>query len=49
MNYGAGEWMTYGFSPLAQSNGGDLIDRTTWTAEGTINSAANIVANKFGR
>ena len=44
MNYGAGEWMTYGFSPLAQSNGGDLIDRTTWTAEGTINSAANVEA-----
>jgi len=44
MNYGAGEWMTYGFSPLAQSNGGDLIDRTTWVAEGTINSAANVEA-----
>ena len=42
MNYGAGEWMTYGFSPLAQSNDGDLIDRTTWVAEGTINSAANV-------
>lgn len=42
MNYGAGEWMTYGFSPFAQSNGGDIIDRTTWTAEGTINSEANV-------
>lgn len=42
LNYGAGEWMTYGFSPLAQSNGGDIIDRTTWIAEGTINSAANV-------
>ncbi|UYN98958.1 MAG: extracellular solute-binding protein [Devosia sp.] len=42
MNYGAGEWMTYGFSPFAQSNGGDIIDRQTWTAEGTINSAANV-------
>ena len=44
MNYGAGEWMTYGFSPLVQSNGGDLIDRTTFKAEGTINSAANVDA-----
>ena len=42
MNYGAGEWMTYGFSPFAQSNGGDIIDRTTWVADGTINSEANI-------
>ena len=44
LNYGAGEWMTYGFAPFAQSNGGDIIDRTTWKAEGTINSAANIDA-----
>ena len=28
MNYGAGEGFTYGFSPIVQSFGGDLIDRT---------------------
>lgn len=44
MNYGAGEWMTYGFAPLVQSNGGDLIDRKTWKADGTTNSQANIDA-----
>jgi len=42
LNYGAGEWMTYGFAPFVQSNGGDLIDRTTWVAEGTLNSPGNI-------
>lgn len=41
LNYG-GEWMTYGFAPFVQSNGGDLIDRTTWKAEGTLNSEGNI-------
>lgn len=44
MNYGAGEWMTYGFAPFAQSNGGDLINRDTWVADGTINSAGNVEA-----
>ena len=44
MNYGAGEWMTYGFAPFAQSNGGDIVDRETWTAEGTTNSQANVDA-----
>jgi multiple sugar transport system substrate-binding protein len=42
MNYGAGEWMTYGFSPFVQSGGGDIIDRETWAADGTINSDANV-------
>lgn len=42
LNYGAGEWMTYGFAPFVQSNGGDLIDRATWIAEGTLNSPGNI-------
>lgn len=32
------DWWTYAFSPLLQSFGGDLIDRTTQkTAEGTLN------------
>ncbi len=42
LNYGAGEWLTYGFSPFVQSNGGDIIDRTTWTADGTLNSDGNV-------
>jgi multiple sugar transport system substrate-binding protein len=37
LNYGQGEWYTYGFSPIVQSFGGDLIDRTTWKATGAIN------------
>lgn len=44
LNYGAGEWMTYGFAPFIQSNGGDLINRTTWTAEGTINGPESVAA-----
>lgn len=42
LNEGAREWMTYGFSPFVQSNGGDLINREVWRADGTINSEANI-------
>jgi multiple sugar transport system substrate-binding protein len=35
---GTGEWLTYGYSPLLQSFGGDLIDRETYTtAEGVLN------------
>lgn len=41
LNYG-GEWMTYGTAPFVQSNGGDLIDRETWQAEGTMNSDGNV-------
>ena len=44
LNYGKGEWYTYGFSPMLQSMGGDLINRTTWKAEGTLNSAGSIKA-----
>ncbi|MBX2878317.1 MAG: sugar ABC transporter substrate-binding protein [Granulosicoccus sp.] len=44
MNYGKGEWFTYGFSPIVQSYGGDLINRTTWRAEGTLNSDASVKA-----
>lgn len=34
-----GEWFPYAFSPLMQSFGGDLIDRTTFeSADGVINS-----------
>ena len=43
MNFGAGEWYTYGFSPWLQSYGGGLIDRTDYqTAEGVLNSEDSI-------
>jgi multiple sugar transport system substrate-binding protein len=38
-----GEWYPYGFSPLLQSFGGDLIDRSTFTtAEGALNGDAAV-------
>ncbi len=44
LNYGPGEWFTYGFSPILQSFGGDLIDRKTWKAKGTLDSPKSISA-----
>jgi multiple sugar transport system substrate-binding protein len=44
LNYGPGEWFTYGFSPMIQSFGGDLIDRNTWKAEGTLDSPESVAA-----
>ena len=36
-----GEWYPYAFSPLMQSFGGDIVDRTTYkTAEGALNGDA---------
>ncbi len=43
LNY-AGEWFTYAFSPLLQSAGADLIDRTTGRAGGTLDSPAAVAA-----
>lgn len=44
-NYGIGEWITYGFSPIVQSMGGDLIDRRTFqTAQGAINGPGAVAA-----
>lgn len=41
-----GEWYPYAFSPLLQSFGGDIVDRSTYqTAEGALNGEA---AMKFG-
>jgi multiple sugar transport system substrate-binding protein len=38
-----GEWYPYAFSPLLQSFGGDLVDRTTYlTADGVLNGDAAI-------
>ena len=45
MNYGAGEWFTYGFSPIVQSFGGDLIDRGDMqSAEGVLNGPEAVEA-----
>lgn len=45
MNYGAGEWYTYAFSPVLESFGGDLIDRETYaTAEGKLNGPEAVAA-----
>ena len=44
LNY-RGEWFTYGFSPILQSAGGDLIDRENYqSANKAINSEASISA-----
>jgi multiple sugar transport system substrate-binding protein len=38
-NYGKGEWYTYGFSPILQSFGADLINRETYQgASGTLDN-----------
>jgi multiple sugar transport system substrate-binding protein len=44
LNYGQGEWFTYGLSPLIQSMGGDLIDRREWKANGRLDSEGSIRA-----
>jgi multiple sugar transport system substrate-binding protein len=48
MNYGAGEWFTYGFVPLMQSFGGDLIDRSDYqSADGVLNGPAAVEGMEF--
>jgi multiple sugar transport system substrate-binding protein len=45
MNYGQGEWFTYGFAPIVQSMGGDLINRTDYqSAEGVLNGPEAVEA-----
>lgn len=45
INYGRGEWFTYGFSPILQSFGGDLIDRSDYqTASGVLDGSASVEA-----
>ena len=44
-HYGAGEWRAYGFAPMIQSAGGDLIDRSTMkSAGGVINGPETVGA-----
>lgn len=40
LNYGPGEWLTYGFAPLVASAGGSLIDPTSLSPEGHLDGAA---------
>jgi multiple sugar transport system substrate-binding protein len=48
MNYGAGEWFSYGFSPILQSFGGDLINRTDYmSADGVLNGPKAVEAMSF--
>ncbi|MEW5956432.1 MAG: sugar ABC transporter substrate-binding protein [Chloroflexota bacterium] len=45
LNYGFGEWFTYGFSPILQSFGADLIDRTDYqSADGALNGPQAVAA-----
>ena len=43
LNY-SGEWFTYGFSPVLQSAGGDLIHRDQHQSDGTLNGAVTAAA-----
>jgi len=48
MNYGQGEWYTYGFAPIIQSFGGDLIDRSDYqSADGVLNGPAAVEGMTF--
>jgi multiple sugar transport system substrate-binding protein len=45
INYGRGEWFTYGFSPILQSFGGDLIDRSDFqSASGVLDGPESVAA-----
>jgi multiple sugar transport system substrate-binding protein len=47
LNY-KGEWATYGFSPMLQSAGGDLIQRSNYqTAAGSLNNPQSITALQY--
>ncbi|MFO1141845.1 MAG: extracellular solute-binding protein [Amaricoccus sp.] len=41
------EWIPYGYEPLLVSSGCDLIDRTTWKAEGTLDSDTCVKATEM--
>tara|TARA_B100000614_G_C14531151_1_gene486582 strand:+ start:455 stop:1756 length:1302 start_codon:yes stop_codon:yes gene_type:complete len=48
MNYGQGEWYTYAFSPLLQTFGGDLIDRSDYmSADGVLNGPDAVAAMEW--
>ncbi len=48
LNYGAGEWQPYGFSPILQAFGGDLIDRSDYqSADGVLNGPESVAAMEW--
>lgn len=48
LNYGAGEWNSYGFGPIVQSFGGDLIDRSDYqSADGVLNGPGSVAAMEW--
>lgn len=48
LNYGAGEWNSYGFAPIVQSFGGDLIDRSDYqSADGFLNGTEAVEAMEW--
>jgi len=48
MNYGQGEWFSYGFAPIVQSFGGDLINREDYqSAEGVLNGEEAVAAMEW--
>lgn len=48
MNYGQGEWYTYAFSPILQSFGADLIDRSDYqSADGVLNGPEAVEAMEW--
>jgi multiple sugar transport system substrate-binding protein len=47
-NYGKGEWYTYGFSPILQSFGADLINRKDYkSAAGVLNGTSAVQAMSY--
>lgn len=47
MNYGQGEWYTYGFAPIVWSHGGDLIDRSDYQSAAPLESPESVEAMEF--
>ncbi len=48
MNYGQGEWYSYGFAPIIQSFGGDQIDRSDYqSADGVLNGPKSVEAMEW--
>lgn len=48
LNYGAGEWNSYGFAPIVQSFGGDLINRDDYqSADGVLNGPEAVAAMEW--
>ncbi|MBC6712738.1 extracellular solute-binding protein [Treponema sp. Marseille-Q3903] len=46
-NIAGSEWGTYAFYECLASGGGDIINRNTWVADGTLNSEASVNVLKY--